>query len=159
MDSIGIIGENMKYLVAAAALACQSFAWAHSVVQDYKVGAVPDGGTVEIAGEDREFTCRLYGMVAPEKNLSVGQASRESLAELTYGRNVHVHIIHATSSGIFSCRIYVDGKDISREQIRRGMAWIYRGFTIDARLLYAENDAKARRLGLWNEPDLVPPTQ
>lgn len=154
-----MIGKDIKCLVAAAAFACQASVWAHSVVQDYKAIAVLDGGTVKIAGEGKEFTCRLYGMVAPEKNLAIGQASRESLSELTYGRNVHVHIIHTAGSRVLGCRIYVDGKDISREQIRRGMAWNYRGFTVDAQLQYAENDAKERRLGLWSEPDLVQPTQ
>lgn len=159
MDSIGMIGKNIKYFLTVAALACQASAWAHSVDQDYKVVGVLDGGTVKIAGENKEFTCRLYGMVAPEINLAVGQSSRESLSELTFGRNVHVHIIHTAGSGILGCRVYVDGKDISREQIKRGMAWNYKGFTVDAQLLHAENDAKARRVGLWSEPGLVQPAQ
>jgi micrococcal nuclease len=147
--------ENMKHFLAIAALICHTSVWAHSVAQDYKVVAVLDGGTVKIAGEGKELTCRLYGIVIPETDLVYGQASRESLSELTYGHKVHVHIINTVRPGTFGCRVLVDGNDISREQVRRGMAWKFRGFTIDAQLLHVENNAKSRRLGLWSDPDLT----
>jgi endonuclease YncB( thermonuclease family) len=39
------------------------------------------------------------------------------------------------------------------------MAWKRREITIDAQLLHAENNAKARRLGLWGETDSAHPVQ
>jgi micrococcal nuclease len=146
----------MKHLFAVLALVCQSSVSAHSVDQGYKVARILDGGTVKITGEAKEFTCRLHGIVTPETDLVFGQASRESLSELVYGRNVHVHIINTVDRGILGCRLFVDGKDISREQVSRGMAWKFRELTVDAQILHAENNAKAHRLGVWSEPDLVP---
>lgn len=149
----------MKRLFAVLALVCQSSVWAHSVDQGYKVAETFDGETVRVAGQGKSFTCRLHGIVAPEKKLIFGQASRESLSELVHGRDVHVHVINTAERGILGCRLFVEGKDISREQVKRGMARKNMEATVDAQMLYAENDAKMRRLGLWSDPDLKRPAQ
>jgi endonuclease YncB( thermonuclease family) len=149
----------MKHLFAIFALVCQSSVWAHSVDQGYRVVRILDGNTVRIAGEVKEFTCRLHAVDVPEKNLVIGQASRESLSDLVHGQDVHVHVITTVERNVLGCRLFVDGKDISREQVRRGMAWKRREITIDAQLLHAENHAKARRLGLWAETDSAHPVQ
>jgi endonuclease YncB( thermonuclease family) len=39
------------------------------------------------------------------------------------------------------------------------MAWKFSELTVDVQILHAENNAKKRRLGIWSEPDLVPPTR
>jgi endonuclease YncB( thermonuclease family) len=70
-----------------------------------------------------------------------------------------VHVINTAERGMLGCRLFVDGNDISREQVKRGMAWKFMEATIDAQMLYAENDAKMRRLGLWSDPDLKRPMQ
>lgn len=154
-----ICKENMKYLFAVFALASQSSVWAHSVDQGYKAIQILDGETVRIAAQAKEITCRLHGIVTPEKDLVFGQASRESLSELVYGRDVHVHIINTVDRGILGCRLFVDGKDISREQVRRGMAWKFSELTVDVQILHAENNAKTRRLGVWSEPGVAPPAR
>jgi micrococcal nuclease len=151
--------ENMKHLFAVLSLVCQSSVWAHSIDQGYKVVEVLDGGAVRIAGQEKSFTCRLLGIVVPEKKLVFGQASRESLSALVHGRDVHVHVINTADRGALGCRLFVDGKDVSREQVKRGMAWRFVEVTIDAQMLYAENDAKTRGLGLWSDPDLKRPAQ
>jgi endonuclease YncB( thermonuclease family) len=97
--------------------------------------------------------------VAPRTYLMSGQASRESLTELVYGRDVHVHVMTSAERGVLGCRVFVKGEDVGRAQLRRGMAWQSREITVDAQLLYAENHAKARRLGLWSEPEFAAPSQ
>jgi endonuclease YncB( thermonuclease family) len=118
-----------------------------------------DGNTVRIAGDEKEFTCRLHGIDVPESDLVYGQAARESLADLVHGHDVHVHVINTVERNILGCRLLVHDKDISREQVRRGMAWKRRELTIDAQLLNAENNAKARGLGLWSEAEVALPAQ
>jgi endonuclease YncB( thermonuclease family) len=53
--------------------------------------------------------------------------------------------------------------DVNLEQIRAGMAWWYREYakeqSAEDRASYsaAENDAQARRVGLWKDAKPVPP--
>jgi micrococcal nuclease len=70
-----------------------------------------------------------------------------------------VHIINTIDKGILGCRLFIDGKDISLEQVKRGMAWKFRDVTVDAEMLRAESNAKRRRLGIWSEPDPDQPVQ
>lgn len=155
--------KNMKHLFAAFfatffavfALVSHSSAWAHSVDQDYKVVEVLNGSTVRIAAKEGEFTCRLHGIAAPHIDSPFGQASRESLAKMVYQKEVHVHLITRAKRNMIGCRMFIKDKDINLEQVKLGMARQIVQPTADAALLYAENRAKARRLGLWSEPEPV----
>lgn len=55
------------------------------------------------------------------------------------------------------------GTDVKLEQIRAGMAWWYREYAkernVEDRASYAatEDDARARRVGLWKDVKPVPP--
>lgn len=148
-----------KHFFAVLILACQSSAWAHSVDQGYRAVQVLGGDTVKIEGKERTFTCRLHGVVAPRTDLMSGQVSKESLAELVFGRDVHVHVMTTVERGVLGCRVFVKGEDLSRQQLMRGMVSQSRDITVDAQLLYAENHAKTRRLGLWSGPEPALPVE
>lgn len=55
------------------------------------------------------------------------------------------------------------GRDLNLEQVTLGMAWHYKKYekeqSLDDRRLYAaaEEAARAKRVGLWADPDPVPP--
>lgn len=53
--------------------------------------------------------------------------------------------------------VTVGGVDVEAEQVRRGLAWVYRHYSDDARLLALEAEAKAARRGLWAEANPIPP--
>ena len=56
-------------------------------------------------------------------------------------------------------RVSVSGKDVNRELVSRGAAWVYRAYSKDKSLLQLEAEAKAPRRGLWALPeaDRMPP--
>jgi len=54
-------------------------------------------------------------------------------------------------------RVYVDGLDVNRELVARGMAWVYRKYSNDPELLRLEAEAREKGLGLWADPNPVPP--
>jgi endonuclease YncB( thermonuclease family) len=51
-----------------------------------------------------------------------------------------------------------DGKlDVNAEQVRLGMAWVYRHYTSDPALLALEREARQAKRGLWANPRPVAP--
>ena len=54
-------------------------------------------------------------------------------------------------------RVYTEGLDVNAEQIKRGMAWIYRKYNRDRSLLALEQEARGAKRGLWIDPNPVPP--
>ena len=61
------------------------------------------------------------------------------------------------------CKILDGSRDLGLEQIRAGYAWLYRAYvkelTPEDRKRYesAEREAKERKVGLWHDPNPVPP--
>ena len=54
-------------------------------------------------------------------------------------------------------RVYVDGLDVNAVLVRGGYAWVYRKYSDDAELLRLEAEAKQKSLGLWADPNPIPP--
>jgi micrococcal nuclease len=49
-------------------------------------------------------------------------------------------------------QVSVDGLDVSAEQVRRGLAWVFRRYSNDAPLIALEAQAKSAGVGLWADP-------
>lgn len=124
---------------------------------------VYDGDTLAILdGMNREFRVRLSGIDAPERAQPFGAASRRSLAELTRGKTALIEYYKLDKYGRLVARVRVEGRDVSMEQLRRGMAWHRASVPLDQTaqeaFVYgqAEQEARGRRLGIWQE-NAVPP--
>ena len=124
----------------------------------YLVVKIADGDTLTALSEQkRQLKCRLYGIDAPEKRQAFGQASKISLAQLVFGRRAKIDIVGRDRYGRAICRVAVGGVDVNKEQIARGMAWMYRQYADDRSYSDAESVAQARRVGIWIEAQPVPP--
>ena len=56
--------------------------------------------------------------------------------------------------------IHYAGRDINREMVAEGMAWAYRHYLrapYASEYIGAEQQARSRRLGLWNDHNPQPP--
>lgn len=123
-----------------------------------KVIGVLDGDTIELLTPDRRSVrIRLAQIDAPEKAQPFGQRSKQSLSELVFGKNVSIQIETTDRYGRTVGRVFLDGTDVNLEQVRRGMAWAYRQYLTDQGVLMAEEVARNLKLGLWSEPNPVPP--
>jgi endonuclease YncB( thermonuclease family) len=106
---------------------------------------------------------RIDGIDAPERTQAHGQRARQSLADLSQGRTAHADCPKNDRYGRAVCRVTVDGVDDGLEQIRRGLAWHYKKYAYEqpvaARLSYAsaEEQARAKRVGLWAMQSAKPP--
>ena len=136
----------------------------HAVELRGKIVGVSDGDTVTVLDAERhQQKVRLAGIDAPEKAQAFGQASKTSLSDQIFGREVVVTWDKRDRYGRIIGKISVDFRDVCLEQVRRGMAWHYKQYLRDQapddRGVYAEAEvaARAARVGLWHDEKPVAP--
>jgi endonuclease YncB( thermonuclease family) len=123
-----------------------------------RVVRVSDGDTVTTTKDGAEVKVRLAEIDAPEKAQAYGAESTESLIELCLNKDATLEEQGKDRYGRTLARLHCNGKDANAEQVRRGMAWVYRRYTAKDSPLYAvEDEAKAGKVGLWRDADPMPP--
>jgi endonuclease YncB( thermonuclease family) len=124
----------------------------------HRVVRVADGDTVTALKDGAEVKIRLVEIDAPEKDQAYGAASTQSLTELCLNKVATLEEQGKDRYGRTLARVHCDGIDANREQVRRGMAWVYRKYAPKDSPLYAvEGEAKAARRGLWGDAEPMPP--
>lgn len=123
-----------------------------------KVIAVADGDTITILDANkRQHKIRLAQIDAPEKSQAFGNQSKKSLSGLVFSKPVKVVQEDIDRYRRIVGRVYLGKTDINAEQVKRGMAWVYRKYARDKSLFALENNARTARKGLWTDPHAIPP--
>jgi endonuclease YncB( thermonuclease family) len=147
--------ENVLRGVIAAYALFLSF----SVQADFqgRVVSITDGDTLTVLVDRQQMKVRLAEIDAPESKQPFGQRSKQSLAELCFGKNVRLVEQGHDRYKRTIARVYCAGIDANREQVRRGMAWVFDRYVKD-RALYSDQEvARAAKRGLWADPKPMPP--
>ena len=130
---------------------------------DAQVVGVADGDTVtlliERPGGPAQVRLRLTEIDTPERAQPWGARARQALAGKLFRRQVRVASEGEDRYGRLLGRVYLDGRDINREMVREGHAWVYRRYSSDIWLLEDERLARENGAGLWSLPESqrVPP--
>ncbi|WP_411565005.1 thermonuclease family protein [Rubrivivax sp. A210] len=124
---------------------------------DGVVVGVADGDTLTVLSGGGQFKVRMVEIDAPEKAQPYGQRARTSLADLCFRRPVHVVDKGQDRYGRTLGRVWCAGVDANKEQVRRGMAWVYERYVTDRGLYKVQGQAQGRHLGLWADPSPIPP--
>lgn len=140
-----------------------------------RVVGIADGDTLTVLDAARNsHRIRLLGIDAPEHGQAFGERSKQSLARLTFRRQVSVDWQGRDGYGRILGRVRVATADCPQsncpktldanlEQVKRGLAWWNKKFADtqfpgDAgEYAAAERAARAARAGLWSERNPVPP--
>ncbi|MGE5525753.1 MAG: thermonuclease family protein [Rhodospirillaceae bacterium] len=122
------------------------------------VVGVTDGDTLTVLVDRHRIRVRLSGIDAPERGQPYGARARQSLADLCYDRIATVATAgtdrYGRTLGVVSC----EGIVANREQVRRGLAWVYTRYTRrDSPLHAVQLEARTRRRALWQLPEPQPP--
>ncbi|HWI15841.1 MAG TPA: thermonuclease family protein [Burkholderiales bacterium] len=144
-----------------AAIAALTFAFAapsEGAELRGRVVGVADGDTLTVLVDHEAVRIRLSDIDAPERGQSYGANARQSLAELCAGRMATVvsegHDRYGRTLGVVAC----GGVDANREQVRRGLAWVYARYARrDSPLYEVEREAREQGRGLWQGADPLPP--
>jgi len=134
---------------------------------------VSDGATLTVHDKVRgRVTVRLAGIDAPAAGQPYGRESRQHLSDLTRDRTVRVEWRKSDERGrllgkvvlrAVDCADCPKTRDAGLAQLEAGLAWWQRDYRRQQSLEdqgyyeYAEFDAKARRIGLWQDPAPIPP--
>lgn len=151
-----------RSIISAVLLAASINSVAHELKG--RVVGVTDGDTLTLLVNGHEqYKIRLMGIDAPEKRQAYGQRSKEQLAALAFDRSVTVEFDKKDRYGRLIGKVRVAGRDANLDMIEAGLAWHYKQYqseqTVADRASYAHAESRARmqQLGLWKEPDPVPP--
>ena len=129
-----------------------------------KVVRVADGDTITILDiNNTQHKIRLQGIDAPEKAQAFGEKSKQSLYDMVHGKTVQVFFTKNDKYGRIVGKVFLDTQDICHQQIKSGLAWHYKKYQDEqpeedqSAYSTSELTAKRQRLGLWSEPQPIPP--
>ncbi|WP_017733014.1 thermonuclease family protein [Nafulsella turpanensis] len=135
----------------------------HSVwAQEYsgRVVAISDGDTFTfLASGNRQIKVRLAEVDTPERSQPYGKRAKEALSSLIFGQEIRVQKADVDRYGRLVGHVYFGKVHVNRKMVQDGMAWVYRQYMQDKRLLLDEQQARESGLGLWSLPisEQVPP--
>ena len=146
---------------------------AHAGTLTGRVVGVADGDTISVLDANREqHKIRLGGIDAPEKAQPFGQRSKENLSRLVFNKEVRVdwekrdkyrRIVGKVWVQPASCPTCATTLDAGHAQVTMGLAWWYRKYGNEQSAQdrgayeFSEQEARAKRAGLWADADPVPP--
>ncbi|MDR1746804.1 MAG: thermonuclease family protein [Tannerella sp.] len=168
----------MKYFISITSIVILSLSCGHGIKNaeqaeplhfvyadkkcDYyvKVVGITDGDTFKgLTNSNEEIKFRIYAIDAPEKKQDYGDRAKQYLSALIFGKTVGIKVQRKSDQyGRPIVWVFTeDGKDVSAEMLKAGMAWHYKRY--DSTPEYADYESKARKakLGLWADKHPVSP--
>lgn len=123
-----------------------------------KVIAIADGDTFTVIKDNKTIRVRIDAIDAPEKGMPYCNVSKKYLATMCFGKMVKLTTLKTDRYGRSIARIVLpDGKDVSTEMIKAGLAWHYKKYSSDKLLAAYEVQARKARIGLWKDKKPVAP--
>jgi endonuclease YncB( thermonuclease family) len=123
-----------------------------------RVVAVHDGDTLTLAEHGKKTRVRLNGIDAPELAQHYGKSSRSALTRLCRGKDATVAEQGKDEDGVLLGAVKCKGVDVNAEQVKQGLAWVFRTYSpLGSPLYELETNARLMQRGLWRDKDPTPP--
>lgn len=161
------------YISVMLLLSQQAFAKDALRVLEGTVIKVSDGDTINVDSGGTKLKIRLYGIDAPETpktNRKSGWTSKpgqpygneawKALDDKVNRQRVRVEVRDVDKYDRLVSVVWIGGREINKEMVAEGWAWAYRKY-LDrphaSEYISAEEQARARRAGLWRDGNPQPP--
>ena len=118
---------------------------------------VIDGDSITVRVDQTSYRIRLAEIDAPEMDQAWGEESKSALQEKLENEEVAMEIIDVDRYSRLVARVFLNGRQINREMLEEGHAWVYLEYLRDETLLDPEAKAKKKKLGLWASEAVVAP--
>jgi len=147
------MARRLLPLLLACLAAAAAAGWQGRVV------AIADGDTLTVLRGRQQVKVRLYGIDCPELGQPFGRRARQRAAELAFGQTVAVRPESRDRYGrTVAWVVLPGGRTLNEILVAEGLAWHYRRYAPRAgQLAELEQQARAARRGLWQDPSPVPP--
>jgi endonuclease YncB( thermonuclease family) len=123
-----------------------------------RVIAVHEGDMLTLVDHGRKVRVRLDGIDAPELAQRFGWAALRSLAVLCRGKDATVAERGKDEQGHVLGTVTCDKVDAGAEQVKRGLAWVFRTYLpLGSPLYELETNARLMQRGLWRDKEPLPP--
>lgn len=129
-----------------------------------QVVSVGDGDTMRVDMGGTKETIRMACIDAPEKaQAPYGKAASERLKQLLpKGKAVQVREIERDRYGRMVAEVFVGDRSVNLQMVKEGQAVVYRRYLNGCaankeQYLKAEEQAKEKNLGFWNQDNPVMP--
>ncbi len=124
------------------------------------VSSVYDGDTLTLKdamGTDHKI--RFEHIDAPEVSPSqfYGITSRDALRALVLNKSVTVQVSGKDRYGRNLGVVYLGQTNINLEMVAKGHAWHYKAYSKVQQYATAETQARQAKIGLWAQPNPIPP--
>ncbi|MBF0180786.1 MAG: thermonuclease family protein [Magnetococcales bacterium] len=128
-------------------------AWSGEVVR------VTDGDTLVVARGGERVKIRVAGIDTPEHGQPFAQEAKAFTVRHVGGRMVRVvekemDRYHRVVGWVTPAD---GGEELGSALVRAGLAWRHIHFSKDPELMALERAARKRRIGIWSQPDPIPP--
>jgi micrococcal nuclease len=121
------------------------------------VVAIHDGDTISVRTSRETIRIRLEGIDCPEYRQPYSARAKQFTADLVHRRDVTVDGRGEDQYGRLLARVRVGAVEVNEALVRNGLAWHYQRAEVDPALATAERTARTARIGLWADPNPVPP--
>ncbi|MFZ5868554.1 MAG: thermonuclease family protein [Thermodesulfobacteriota bacterium] len=131
-----------------------SFGWSGECVW------VKDGDSIVVMHDGKPEEIRLHGINCPECDQPFGLEAARLASGLVLGKTVDVQVLPEAkrSYGRTIATVHVEGKSLNQELVRLGMAWWSRKYAPDDKdLERLQQEAVAAKIGIWSQPNPIPP--
>lgn len=127
-----------------------------------KVIRIIDGDTMEILYQNTPIKIRLAHIDCPEKRSRqpFGNNAKKALADLCFGQQVTLKGQNSDRYGRLIAVVINSKKQIvNQEMVKLGMAWHFTKYSSDKTYAKLEQDARKKKIGLWQDNNPTPPWQ
>lgn len=124
-----------------------------------KVVSITDGDTFKLLTQDSvQINVRLANIDCPEKKQAFSSKAKEFTSEAIFSKNVTLMVLKKDRYGrTIANVIYNDSLNLSQELLKHGLAWHYIDYSKDPLLQKLEDQAKKKKIGLWQDKAPIPP--
>lgn len=123
-----------------------------------KVVYVSDGDTFHMQlDQGGKLKIRVADIDCPESTQSYGLEAKEFVVNAIKDTKVTLRIVSTDRYGRKIARVFYQGKDLSEELIKNGLAWHYVHYSKDPKLASLEREAREAGLNIWSEKKPIPP--
>lgn len=127
--------------------------------EGYEVLRVADGDSFSLIKGGKELEIRLYGIDCPERTQPFHNKAKKFTGKMLQSGEIRIKAVDRDRYGRTVAWVYVDSLSVNEALVRHGLAWHYKHHSADENLARLEEDARVRHVGLWSDPNSIPPWQ